>query len=72
MPAAGVPPKMEYQSGEIVPYVQDQNTRTLEITRWRCMNCGEIIELQQGGVSFAACNRCGGQRWGFVDARSRW
>ena len=67
----GLPPQMEYPSGDRVPFIQDERGASLDLTRWRCMSCGATTEYTSG-QSFGHCGHCAsGERWGFVDARSR-
>jgi len=71
MSPPGVPPKMEYDGGEMIPFLLDDQSKQLGLTRWRCMQCGNIIECVQGrDAMFGNCGKCGaGRRWGFVEAR---
>jgi hypothetical protein len=65
----GIPPKMEYGKGEMVPFVVNEQGSTFPITRWRCMSCGAVTQYSNG-QSFGHCASCApGERWGFVDAR---
>lgn len=68
---AGLPPRMEYEAGEMIPFPQDQRSMALALTRWRCLQCGDTVEFRLGrDAMFGNCYKCGsGRRWGFVDAR---
>jgi rubredoxin len=50
-------------------YVQADTGVNMQISRWRCMTCGDVFVAEMGrDVRFSRCIKCNGSRWGFVDA----
>lgn len=70
MTTPGMPSQTEYSSGDELPLVYDQNGGGLDVTVWRCMQCGETTDMTINQFAhFPPCSRCNGQRWAFVSAR---
>lgn len=74
MGVPGMPEKLEYLQGTMVPSFLDSNQQPATASEWRCMNCGHTTTLQSGST-FPLCPACPGraggqQSWAFVQAKS--
>lgn len=72
MSTPGVPDRTECEVGEHVPAVIGVGGQPLDVSEWRCTSCGQQREMDYGNAPiFGNCN-CGGRRWSFISAKSRY